>query len=306
MELKARWDRWLWPIHLIGFVMLAIGFDGTALAKTQTVVDFTVVVQEKTIELLHHPKKEVTVWAFGLEGQEATVPGPVIRVQMGTRVRVHFKNTHVLPHSMHFHGVHPFNMDGNGIRELGKEQLQMPGEDYTYEWTPIAPGYYLYHCHFDTANHLEHGMYGFFIVEDPAWPKVDRELLTIWDEWDVDGDGRLDTHTINSKSTPDEEPLTAKVGEKVRLVMANVGAEVHAPHMHGVKWIVLDPDDLTPIDKDYNGVLSLASAQIKVVEFVPTNLGTWLFHCHVLPHVADDGLYHRGMLTRLNVLKGPS
>lgn len=63
--------------------------------------------------------------------------------------------------------------------------------------------------------------------------------------------------------------------------------------------------DMTPIDKDYNGVISLASAQIKVVEFVPTNLGTCIFHCHVLPHVADDGLNHRGMLTRLNFLKGP-
>jgi len=135
---------------------------------------------------------------------------------------------------------------------------------------------------------------------------VDRELLTVWDEWDIDGDGRYDTHTINTKSTPDEEPLVAKVGEKVRLVMANVGAEVHAPHMHGVKWTVIDPSALTPLSKNYNGVLSLAPAQIKVVEFIPPNLGIWLFHCHVLPHVADDGLYHRGMLTRLNVLKGPS
>jgi FtsP/CotA-like multicopper oxidase with cupredoxin domain len=135
-------------------------------------------------------KKEVTAWVFGLGGQKATVPGPVIRLQMGTLVRVHFKNTQVLPQSMHFHGAHPFNMDGKGIRDLGKEQLQLPGENYTYEWTSAASGYYVYHCHFDTAKHIDHGMYGFSIVEDPAWPKVDCELLMIWDEWDMDGDGR--------------------------------------------------------------------------------------------------------------------
>jgi FtsP/CotA-like multicopper oxidase with cupredoxin domain len=85
-------------------------------------------------------------------------------------------------------------------------------------------------------------------------PSVDRELLTIWDEWDIDGDGRYDTHTINTRSTPDEEPLTAKVGEKVRLVMANVGFEVHAPHMHGVKWTVIDPSVLrTPLAKNTTG-----------------------------------------------------
>jgi FtsP/CotA-like multicopper oxidase with cupredoxin domain len=304
VDITKWWDKWRWPVRLMGVVLLAMQLDGTALAGDRPVAEFTVVVQEKTIKLLENPQKVVTVWAFGLEGQEATVPGPVIRVQKGTLVRIHFKNTHVLPHSMHFHGVHPFNMDGNGVRKLGKEQLQMPGESYTYEWTPAEPGYYLYHCHFDTLNHMDHGMYGFFIVEDSAWPSVDREMLTIWDEWDTDGDGRYDTHTINTRSAPDQEPLTARVGEKVRLVMANVGSEVHAPHLHGVMWMVIDPSDLkTPLSNDSNGVISLAAAQIKAVEFEAPDPGTWLFHCHVLPHVADDGLYDRGMLTTLNVTK---
>ncbi len=50
-----------------------------------------------------------------------------------------------------------------------------------------------------------------------------------------------------------------------------------------------------------NGVVSIGPAEIKVVEFVVQHEGTWLFHCHVVPHVADDGKYPRGMLTMLTV-----
>lgn len=273
-------------------------------AQDRPVKEFTMVVQEKTIQLLDDPKKEATVWAYGLEGQDATVPGPVIRVQVGDLVRVHFKNTHRLPHTIHFHGTHPFNMDGNGQRALGKEQVQLPGETYTYEFVARDPGYYLYHCHFNTAVHIDHGMYGLFVVEDPAWPRVDRELITFWDEWDLEGDGEDDTHTINSRSAPFYRPFEAKAGETIRLILANMGWNFHTPHLHGHTWKVVDPGNLRDVlSSNPNGVVTIGPAEIKVVEFMPRHEGTWLFHCHVVPHVADDDKYPRGMLTILNVRK---
>lgn len=287
---------------VIGLLTLSGGFQADASAEGRPVKEFRIFVKEKTIQLLEDPLKQVTVWAYGLEGQEATVPGLVLRVQVGDLVRVHFRNTHTLPHTMHFHGEHPFVMDGNGQRNLGQEQVQMPGESYTYEWVANTPGYYLYHCHFDTANHLDHGMYGLFVVEDPEWPKVDRELITFWDEWDIDGDGQYDTHTINSRSAPNYQSLSALRGETVRLVMANLGYELHTPHLHGQKWSETDTGHLRKVlNSNNNGVISLAPAEIKIVEFMPVYEGTWLFHCHVVPHVADDRKYPRGMLTTLYV-----
>lgn len=271
-------------------------------AQDRPVKEFFVTVQETTITLLEDPKKEVTVWAYALKGEKPSVPGPVIRVNKGDLVKVHFTNTHNLPHTIHFHGVHPFNMDGNGQRSLGREQLQMPGESYTYEWVAEDPGFYLYHCHFNTAQHLDHGMYGLFIVEDPAWPQVDRELLTVWDEWDTNGDGKYDTHTINSRSAPNFMPLKAEVGERVRIILANIGFEFHTPHLHGQHWVEVNAGNLQrPGWINPNGVVSIGPAEIKVVEFVAKHDGTWLFHCHVVPHVADDGKYPRGMLTMLRV-----
>jgi len=271
-------------------------------AQQRPVKEFSITVEEMTITLLEDPKKEVTVWAYALKGQKPSVPGPVIRVNKGDMVRVHFSNTHNLPHTMHFHGVHPFNMDGNGQRGMGREQLQMPSESYTYEWVAEDPGFYFYHCHFDTANHIDHGMYGIFVVEDPTWPKVDRELITIWDEWDTDGNGKYDTHTINSRSAPSYVPLKANVGDRVRMILANIGFEFHTPHLHGQKWMEVNTGNpQLPGWDNPNGVLSIGPAEIKVVEFIAKHSGTWLFHCHVVPHVADDGKYPRGMLTMLQV-----
>ena len=271
-------------------------------AQERPVKEFSISVQETTMTLLQDPKKEVTVWAYALKEGNPSVPGPVIRVNKGDLVKVHFTNTHHLPHTMHFHGVHPFTMDGNGQRAMGREQVQMPGESYTYEWVAEDPGYYLYHCHFDTANHLDHGMYGLFVVEDPGWPQVDRELVTFWDEWDTNGDGQYDTHTINSRSAPTYSPLQANVGDRIRIILANIGFKFHTPHLHGQKWMEMNHvNPQLPHWENPNGVLPIGPAEIKVVEFTVRHKGTWLFHCHVVPHVADDGTYPRGMLTVLQV-----
>ncbi|MFZ1745002.1 MAG: multicopper oxidase domain-containing protein [Nitrospirales bacterium] len=283
-------------------IMFSGIYDHIIYAEEIPVKEFSITVEEMTMTLLEDPKKDVTVWAYALKGEKPSVPGPVIRVNKGDLVKVHFTNTHQLPHTMHFHGVHPFNMDGNGQRTMGREQLQMPGESYTYEWVAEDPGYYLYHCHFDTVNHLDHGMYGLFVVEDPAWPQVDQELVTFWDEWDTNDDGLYDTHTINSRSAPGYTPLKARVGDRVRLILANIGFEFHTPHLHGQKWIEMNAGNLRlPGWDNPNGVLSIGPAEIKVIEFMAKYEGAWLFHCHVLPHVADDSKYPRGMLTLLQV-----
>ena len=41
-----------------------------------------------------------------------TVPGPVLRATEGDMLRVNFVNAGSHPHTIHFHGIHPTNMDG--------------------------------------------------------------------------------------------------------------------------------------------------------------------------------------------------
>jgi hypothetical protein len=96
--------------------------------------------------------------------------------------------------------------------------------------------------------------------------------------------------------------LKAAAGERVRLILANIGYEFHTPHLHGHTWQELNAGNLrsTPVE-DPNGVRSIGPAEIKIVEFTAKHTGTWLFHCHVVPHVADNGKYPQGMLTILKV-----
>ncbi|MEE9613850.1 MAG: multicopper oxidase domain-containing protein [Thermodesulfobacteriota bacterium] len=281
-------------VLLIAAAMIAIN-GTTLLAAEHPVKKFYFNVEEKKITLLREPEKAATVWAFN-----GTVPGPVMRVNKGDRVKIYFENTSGNPHSIHIHGSHPFEMDGTGDKELHPNHAQDPQTEFVYDFIAEEPGYYPYHCHVDAAKHMDMGMYGLLIVEDPAQKKTyDREFISFWDEWDIDGDGVYETHTINSKSYPDTEPLKAKVGERIRIVMVAFGYEVHAPHIHGAVADVLDQFTGAKLYKSDTEMFT--TAQVRVMEASFKHKGKWMFHCHVEPHIVDDGEYPRGMMTFIEV-----
>ena len=71
--------------------------------------------------------------------------------------------------------------------------------------------------------------------------------------------------------------LTMKVGEHVRwYLMATSNFELHAPHWHG---------NTVVIQRMRTDVASLLTMGMLVADMVPDNPGTWLFHCHVAPHL---------------------
>ncbi len=90
-----------------------------------------------------YPGEFVTFWVFAPEGKgmvtAARVPSPTIRVEEGDRIRIHLRNTHYFPHTIHFHGtIHPNAMDG--VPDITQEAVR-PGDQFTYEFIakPRAP-----------------------------------------------------------------------------------------------------------------------------------------------------------------------
>ena len=74
--------------------------DGT------TVREFTIIAEDdKVMEV--SPGVFYNVWTFN-----GTVPGPTVRATEGDLVRIHFINNGSKEHTMHFHGIHPAEMDG--------------------------------------------------------------------------------------------------------------------------------------------------------------------------------------------------
>ncbi len=73
--------------------------------KPGRVRDYTLVATDEDIEIA--PGVFFPAWTYN-----GTVPGPVIRATEDDLLRVRFINSGSHPHTIHFHGIHPTNMDG--------------------------------------------------------------------------------------------------------------------------------------------------------------------------------------------------
>jgi len=86
-----------------------------------------------------------TTWSYN--GQ---IPGPMIRVTQGDRIRVIFKNELPDPTSIHWHGMRvPNNMDGVAEPPITQQPVK-PGETFTYAFTVKDAGTFFYHSHVET------------------------------------------------------------------------------------------------------------------------------------------------------------
>jgi manganese oxidase len=223
------------------------------------------------------------------------IPGPVIRVREGERVRIEVTNGMNEPHTTHWHGLFvPNSMDG--VPGISQEPI-MPGESFTYEFVAQPAGTRLYHSHFNAMSQEGSGLYGMFIIEEanpsPAF-RADREEIMIL------GDGPLG-FIVNGKEFPLIEPIHMKMGERVRVRMANLGGMYHPMHLHGGFFTVIAKDGFPlPEPQDMN-TLSLAPGETWDVILHPQFGGTWIWHCHVLSHAtgprdADGNETSTGMI----------
>ena len=106
-----------------------------------------------------------------------TVPGPLIRLKEGQKVRLEVTNRLKEHTSIHWHGLLvPFEMDGvPGVSFPGIP----PGETFAYEFPVIQSGTYWYHSHSGLQEQMGHYAP---IVIDPAGPDpvaFDREHVVV-------------------------------------------------------------------------------------------------------------------------------
>jgi len=110
-------------------------------------------------------------------GLNGTVPGPLIRLREGQRVRIHVENALDEQTSVHWHGLLlPFQMDG-------VPGVSFPGiaarSTFTYDFPVIQAGTYWYHSH--SGLQEQEGHYGPIVI-DPAGVdpiRSDREHVVV-------------------------------------------------------------------------------------------------------------------------------
>jgi len=143
----------------------------------------------------------VPTWAYG-----NALPGPLIRATAGDLLRVEVSNLLDTSTSVHWHGLALRN-DMDGVPGLTQDPIGAGGS-FTYEFTAPDPGTYFYHPH--SGMQLDRGLYGAFIIDDPAEPgDYDTKWVLVLDDW-VDGTGRTpDQILADLMADPDEPGATA-------------------------------------------------------------------------------------------------
>jgi FtsP/CotA-like multicopper oxidase with cupredoxin domain len=246
------------------------------LPNGQTLHEYTVIAQDTLIEVV--PGLKFAAWTYN-----GRIPGPTIRVRQGDRVRIKFFNASDHEHSVHFHGIHPGNMDGVFDAASGVVQ---PGERYTYEFDAEPFGVHLYHCHTTPlAKHISKGLYGAFIIDPKEGRlKADREFVMVMSGYDVDFDGKNDFYVVNGipfHYDHDKNPIRLKVGELVRIYLVNVLEfdPINSFHLHA-NFFHYYPTGTSLTPSEFTDTISLMQGQRGILEFRYKYPGKYMFHAH--------------------------
>ncbi|MBD1371738.1 multicopper oxidase domain-containing protein [Hazenella sp. IB182357] len=235
----------------------------------RTLREYEMFAQEKEVEIaggVYYP-----AWTYN-----GRVPGPTIRATEGDLLRIHFTNGATHPHTIHFHGKHPGNMDG-------VYEIINPGESFTYEFTAEPFGLHLYHCHvMPLKKHIEKGMYGAFII-DPKEPREKMtEMVMVMNAFDTDFDGENEFYTVNGLANAYmDRPIQLKVGEKVRVYCVNVTEFdlINSFHLHGdVFKLYRTGTSLTQYE--ITDTVTMCQGERAILEFKFDFPGKYMFHAH--------------------------
>lgn len=253
-------------------------FDGgqvSTLENGQTLRDYNFVSVDQTIEVV--PGIEFPAWSYN-----GRIPGPTIRATEGDRIRIHFTNGSSHPHTIHFHGIHPFEMDG--VPGAGPGLIQ-PGDNFTYEFDAEPFGLHLYHCHaFPLARHIAKGLYGAFIIDPKEGrPPVDHEFIMVMNGIDVDFDDENDFYAVNTIPFHyQKHPIPIKTGETVRIYLVNVLEFdlINSFHLHA-NFFHYYPTGTGLTPSEFTDTIIQGQAQRGIIEFSFRFPGTFMFHAHV-------------------------
>ncbi len=235
------------------------------------------------------------VQVFAEEGRRPEIPGPLIRVPGETQIHITIRN--LLGAAAVVHGLYArpgddrqtVEVPAGATREV-RFKAGMPGTYYYWATTTGKP--------MDERNGIDGQLSGAFIVDPPGVPPADRVfVLGVWIGTGIPGDPPREERkivVINGKSWPYTERLTYTAGEPVRWRWINPTDRDHPMHLHGSYYRV-DSTGNGERDEIYaeENRRQVVTERMKIggtmtLTWVPERAGRWIFHCHILAHMASD------------------
>lgn len=248
---------------------------------------------EQEIEIA--PGRKQLRWTFG-----GSVPGPTLRGRVGDEFEITLVNDTTMGHGIDFHA--------SALAPEGPMRTIAPGERLVYRFRAPRAGAWLYHCStMPMTTHLANGMVGAVIIDPPDLPAVDREYVLVASQLyaDVPGsdsqlakirEGRPDGWAFNGMAAQyDHAPLTATVGERVRIWLVNAGpGDPVAFHVVGSQFDTVYREGAWQLRPSPSAggaqVLDLAPAQGGFVELTFPEAGRYPMVDHDMRH-AEGGAH---------------
>ena len=242
----------------------------------RTVREFELTAEETEIEVA--PGIVYPAWTYN--GQ---VPGPTLRATEGERLRIRFKNDSSHPHTIHFHGFHPANMDG--VFELvGK------GQEFVYEFDAEPAGLHLYHCHTSPLRkHIEKGLYGAFIIDPKEGRPEADEMVMVMNGFDTNFDASNEVYAVNTVAFHyQRHPVHIQKGRLIRVYAVNVlefdfinSFHTHANFFDYYPTGTRNPRSGEIEPSEFTDTKIFGQGERGILEFRYGFPGAFMFHAHV-------------------------
>jgi manganese oxidase len=154
----------------------------------------------------------------------------------------------------------------------------------------------------DLSRHQKPPPLGGGVFTHPRNParRPDRDFAILLNEWRIDpGTSRPNPHemvdfnvfTMNSKAFPGTAPLVAKLGDRVKIRLANLSATDHHPiHLHGYQFRITETDggQIPASAQQVETTVLVQVGSTRAFEFVADVPGDWALHCHMTHHTMNQ------------------
>ena len=234
----------------------------------------------------------IEIAAFGEEGADLSIPGPLIRVREGTTVAITLRNA--LGSALRVTGLctrpstcGPVSVAAGATQEI-RITLNAPGT-YFY-WGATGPEAVNRRQRRDTQ------LAGAIVVDPREGSPADRVFVisAFGEPFEPPATGSTESHifAINGSSWPYTEKLHYQVGDRVRWRIINLSGGPHAMHLHGFYYTVEATGDigaeqrLAPGQQRTAVTEYLAAGRTLAMSWTPERPGNWLFHCHMTVHMS--------------------